>query len=81
MFAFSKMITFSDSFTQFEFLSKAWKRVATWGFFVWVLFDVWIFGSILILKKNREKQEFGRQRFPLNKALTGLAHHPVAPYS
>lgn len=72
MFAFSKMITFSDSFTQFEFLSKIWKRVATCGFFVWVLFDVWIFGS---------KQEFGRQRFPLNKALTGLAHHPVAPYS
>ena len=80
MFAFSKMITFSDSFTQFEFLSKAWKRVATCGFFVsfiWCL-DIWVhFNS----QKKREKQEFGRQRFPLNKALTGLAHHPVAPYS
>ena len=45
--------------------------------FIWCL-DIWVhFNS----QKKREKQEFGRQRFPLNKALTGLAHHPVAPYS
>ena len=44
---------------------------------IWCL-DIWVhFNS----QKKREKQEFGRQRFPLNKALTGLAHHPVAPYS